>query len=167
MNTNEIFWTCWSIYMGAIFLLWVFKVKKTEDNSIYKLNCTKVGYINAVVHWCAANLGMPPKVKKLPNIEVKYYKHNKFFGLYYSSGTQICIYVNGHESLLLLTNTIIHEYQHFLDIRNLKDQKHYAKVLADIGYDKHPLEIAARNTADKYQNVCFDEMIKSGLISKC
>jgi tRNA U55 pseudouridine synthase TruB len=152
--------------MGIVALLWLYNSKFKDHNANYKLNCTKSKYIRAVVEWCAQNLGMPPKVRQLPNIEVKYYKHHKILGVYHTSGKQICIYVNGHENLLSLTNTIIHEYQHFLDIRNASDQKDYAKVLATIGYEKHPLEIAARKTADKYQEACFNEMIKTGLITK-
>lgn len=151
--------------MGIVALLWLFKVEKNKGNATYQLNCTKVGYIKEVINWCALHMGLPPKVKKLPNLEIKYYKHKKVLGIYNAYGKQICVYVNGHEDLLNLTNTLIHEYQHFLDIRNASDQKHYAKILEMIGYEKHPLEIAARKAADKYQKACFNDMVKKGLIS--
>jgi hypothetical protein len=46
----------------------------------------------------------------------------------------------------------------------MKDQKNYNKVLDEIGYDKHPLEIYARETADKHELNCFKAMAEKGLL---
>lgn len=152
--------------MGIVLLLYLFKVVIPEAKGAYQLNCSKANYIKEVINWCAINMGMPPKVKQLPNIIIRYYKHKKLLGVFNFHGKQISVYVNGHENLLKLTNTLIHEYQHFLDIRNTNDQKDYAKILENIGYEKHPFEIAARNAADKYEKSCINDMVQRGLISK-
>jgi len=174
--SDETFWTYWSIYMGTIFLIWIFKKdegdKGFSDKQIkncqsqFKLNTSKAAYIKAVVYWCVQNLGSPIGNKKIPGIVVRYVKQDKFLGLYCSAGKNIIIYVKAHENLLQLTNTVIHEYDHFLRIRNLKDQKNYNKVLDKIGYDRHPLELFARETAEKYELNCFKEMAEKGLLLK-
>ena len=174
--SDETFWTYWSIYMGTIFLIWIFKkdegdkefgdkqIKKCQSQ--FKLNTSKAAYIKAVVYWCVQNLGSPKGNKKIPGIVVRYVKQDKYLGLYCSASKDIIIYVKAHENLLQLTNTVIHEYDHFLRIRNLKDQKNYNKVLDEIGYDRHPLERFARETAEKYELNCFKAMVESGLLIK-
>ena len=182
MTKNDfIFLTCWSIYMGIIFILWIIKKdhdKKISDVKIvdvkkntsitgkYVLNTTKAGYVKAVVYWCVQNLGIPSGNKKIPGVLIKYVKHTKYLGTYCSANKIIQVYLPGHESLLQLTNTIIHEYDHFLRIRNNKDQMNYNKLLVEIGYDKHPLEIFARDTAKTYEVICFKAMEKEGLLIK-
>ena len=168
MTKNDIiFLTCWSIYMGIIFILWIVKVKlKTSCSSEYVLNTSKAGYVKAVVYWCVQNLGIPSGNKKSPGVLIKYVKHSKFLGSYCSANKIIKVYIPGHENLLQLTNTIIHEYDHFLRILNIKDQMNYNKLLDQIGYDKHPLEIYARDTAKTYELICFKAMEKQGLLIK-
>ena len=168
MTKNDIiFLMCWSIYMGIIFILWIVKVKlKTSCSSEYVLNTSKAGYVKAVVYWCVQNLGVPSGNKKSPGVLIKYVKHSKFLGSYCSTNKVIKVYIPGHENLLKLTNTIIHEYDHFLRIRNIKDQMNYNKLLDQIGYDKHPLEIYAKDTAKTYELICFKAMEKQRLMIK-
>lgn len=172
--SDETFWTYWSIYMGTIFLIWIFKKDKDDKSpsdkqykawrSQFLLKTNKTAYIRAVVYWCVQNLGVPKGNNKIPGIVVRYVKQDKFLGLYCSARKEIIIYIKAHEDLLQLTNTVIHEYDHFLRIRNVNDQKNYNKVLNEIGYDKHPLEIYARETADKHELSCFREMAERGLL---
>ncbi len=177
MSKNDlIFLICWSIYMGTILLIWIFKKDEGDKSpsdrqyrawrSQFLLKTNKTAYIRAIVCWCVQNLGSPKGNKKIPGIVVRYVKQEKFLGLYCSARKEIIIYLKAHEDLLQLTNTVIHEYDHFLRIRNMKDQKNYNKVLDEIGYDKHPLEKYARETADKYELNCFKEMVERGLLLK-
>lgn len=176
MSKNDIiFLTCWSIYMGTLFLIWIFKKDEnksstdtnyTNCNTGYHLKSSKVAYVKAVVYWCVQNLGVFSGNKKIPNVLIKYVKQEKLLGVYCPVNKVIIIYIHAHQNLLQLTNTVIHEYDHFMRIRNVKDQKHYTKLLNEIGYDQHPLEIYARQTADKYEIQCFKAMVEKGLISK-
>jgi hypothetical protein len=162
--------------MGIVFLICM--IKKGAETKIpndqqftkcraqYILNITNVAYVREVVHWCIQNIGIPNGNKKIPGVMISYVKQDKLLGIYCSAKKEICIYVHAHIDLLQLTNTVIHEYDHFLRIRNIKDQKNYNKVLNEIGYDKHPLEIYARETADKYEMNCFKEMAERGLLLK-
>ena len=182
MTKNDfIFLTCWSIYMGIIFILWIIKkddgkkigdvkivdVKKnTSITGKYVLNTSKAAYVKAVVYWCVQNFGIPSGNKKIPGVLIKYVKHTKYLGTYCSANKIIQVYLPGHENLLQLTNTILHEYDHFLKIKNSKDQMNYNKLLVEIGYDKHPLEISARVFSSTYELTCLKAMAEKGLITK-
>jgi hypothetical protein len=167
--------------MGIIFILWIIKkddgkkigdvkivdVKKnTSITGKYVLNTTKAGYVKAVVYWCVQNFGIPSGNKKIPGVLIKYVKHSKLLGCYCSANKIIQVYLPGHENLLQLTNTILHEYDHFLKIKNSKDQMNYNKLLVEIGYDKHPLEISARVFSSTYELTCLKAMADKGLITK-
>ena len=177
MTKNDfIFLTCWSIYMGIIIILWI--IKKDDDKKIgdvkintsitgkYVLNTSKAGYVKAVVYWCVQNFGIPSGNKKSPGVLIKYVKHTKYLGTYCSANKIIQVYLPGHENLIQLTNTVIHEYDHYLTIKNSKDQMNYNKLLVEIGYDNHPLEISGRVTAKTYELICFKAMEKQGLLIK-
>jgi hypothetical protein len=167
--------------MGIIFILWIIKkddgkkigdvkivdVKKnTSITGKYVLNTTKAGYVKAVVYWCVQNFGIPSGNKKIPGVLIKYVKHSKLLGCYCSANKIIQVYLPGHENLLQLTNTILHEYDHFRTIRNNKDQMNYNKLLVEIGYDKHPLEISARVFSSTYDLICLKAMAEKGLLVK-
>lgn len=177
MTKNDfIFLTCWSIYMGIIFILWIIKKdddKKNSDVKIntsnigqYVLNTSKAAYVKAVVYWCVQNFGIPSGNKKIPGVLIKYVKHSKLLGCYCSTNKIIQVYLPGHENLLQLTNTILHEYDHFLTLKNFKDQMNYNKLLVEIGYDKHPLEISARVFSSTYDLICLKAMAEKGLLVK-
>lgn len=166
----------WSIYMGIVFILWLFQKdekdnipddkKYTDWTCRYILNTSKAAYVKAVLHWCVKNLGVPSGNKKIPQVVISYVKQDKFLGLYCSARKEIIIYIHGHKDLLQLTNTIIHEYDHFLRIKTISDQKNYNSLLNEIGYDKHPLEIYARETAKKYQMICLKAMVENKTVIK-
>lgn len=169
MKDASIFWIVWSAYMGSICLFVLFKIfisykNKVKDENVH-LNCKKIVYAREVVRWCSENLGMPSKIKYLPQVEIKYYRHKKLLGNYNASQKKITLYLNSHDGIVSFTNTIIHEYQHFLDIKNSKEQKQYAKVLEDVGYQDHPLELSARKSADQYGSLCVKEMIRQGVLA--
>lgn len=41
------------------------------------------------------------------------------------------------------------------DMRTQKEVKHYSKILDQVGYDSHPMKVAARRFAKKYRDTCF------------
>ena len=129
-----------------------------------KLTVSKVEFVRQVVAWCAEHLGMPPKINRLPNITMRYYRHSKWSGLYSQYNKEITIYWDNHWDLLTLINTVIHEYQHFLDLRNSKDDQEYAKELAKVGYFDNLYEKRARKTASIWERQCYEAMVKKGII---
>jgi len=131
-----------------------------------KLSVSKIAFVREVVSWCAENLGLPPKVTRLPEVTIRYYKHRKWVGLYFQPSKHITIYWNGHSNLISIINTVIHEYQHFLDLRNNMDSQEYAKELARVGYYDNLYEKKARKTADNWERQCYEAMVKKGVIRK-
>ena len=129
-----------------------------------KLTFSKVEFDRQVEAMSADHLGMPPKINRLPNITMRYYRHSKWSGLYSQYNKEITIYWDNHWDLLTLINTVIHEYQHFLDLRNSKDDQEYAKELAKVGYFDNLYEKRARKTASIWERQCYEAMVKKGII---
>lgn len=140
-------------------------VKKSHKK--YQLNISKAAYVRTVLLWCAENLGiMPPRTKILPEIQVAYYPNKSMHGVYFSSSKTIRVYVNNHDSLDKLTDTIIHEYVHYLDLRNSNHQKSYNKFSNELGYENNPFEINARKIAKKNCRSCMQALVDKGVLTK-
>ena len=166
------------IYFTVIGILWLIAddEKPTQQTKQPKqflpflkqkqeLLITKVGYVRAVIQWCSQHLGLPERGVRIPEVSVSYYPHKKKHGNYVFSGKHIRVYVNNHASISQLTDTIIHEYVHFLEIRSQAQQKEYNKHLQQIGYFKNPYEISARDKAARHVNACLGDMQRMGYIS--
>ncbi|MEI8110414.1 MAG: hypothetical protein WCH59_05425 [Chitinophagia bacterium] len=127
-----------------------------------KLLISKAGYVREVVRWCTQYLGVPSRGCRFPEIIISYYPHKKLHGNYAYNCKRIQVYVNNHENLLQLTDTVIHEYIHFLEIRSHAHQKDYNKHMQQIGYHKNPYEISARTQAAQHVNACLFAMKQKG-----
>jgi hypothetical protein len=169
-----IFLICLAIYLFYIilnilfgFIDWIFGDSKTfRSNSKERLGVSKIEFLRQVVNWCAQNLGLPADSKRLPNITLRYYEHKRYGGVYFQGSKEIVLYWDSHSDLINRINTIIHEYQHFLDIRNKKHDKEYAKELNTVGYQKNIFEKRARKTASDWERNCYDAMVSKGIIIK-
>jgi hypothetical protein len=161
-----IFWT-YHLANGIYkFLCWITGSPASFQANAEHLAVSKIAFVREVVSWCAENLGMPPKITRLPQVTIRYYKHRKWVGLYFQPSKHITIYWNGHPNLISIINTVIHEYQHFLDLRNTKDDQEYAKEFARVGYYENLYEKRARKTADNWERQCYEAMVKKGVIRK-
>ena len=159
--------------LSFVFLISILSLKLEEKEintsnkfkwfKTYELNTSKAAYIREVLKWCAINMN-DKKVKTLPLLEISYHKHKKNAGVYYSHNKLIRINVNNHNNVLALTDTIIHEYQHHLDMPSQKHQKEYNELIATIGYWNNPYEIKARESAKKYRKICAEDMCSKGLL---
>lgn len=127
-----------------------------------KLLISKAGYVREVVRWCSKHLGEPARGSRFPEISISYYPHKKRHGNYAYHCRRIQIYVNNHDSLSQLTDTIIHEYIHFLEIRSRAHQKEYNKHTLEIGYHQNPYEVSARKQAAQHVNACLFAMKQKG-----
>ena len=161
------------IYFTLIIIGWFFSedneeptapisesAKPTAINN--KLLISKAGYVREVVRWCTQHLGVPARGSRFPEVSISYYPHKKRHGNYAFSCKRIQIYVNNHDSLSQLTDTIIHEYVHFLEIRSQAHQKEYNKHTQEIGYHKNPYEVSARTQAAQHVKACLLAMKQKG-----
>jgi hypothetical protein len=141
----------------AAFSLLMLFIESFEDNKIsrlklYDLPIQKTRFVQLVIDWCHDNIAFSNTQK--PIVSLKYYKHKKFAGLYYSRYHECIIYVNKHVSLQEVTNTIIHEYVHARQ-RSKTFDKMYHKYQIEIGYENNPFEVEARDVAKKHEKECL------------
>jgi len=126
----------------------------------YTLNTSKAAYVRAVGNWCYENLTKAKAKNNIlpPKIELSYYFHRTKHGQYISSKKTIKIYVNNHQSIEKLTDTIIHEFIHFLEIRSPQHEKEYNVYHRKVGYLNNPYEISAREKAEDNCARCIEQM---------
>lgn len=108
----------------------------------------KTTFCQLVLTWCHENLGNPNKSK--PTLTLKYYPHQKLSGVFIISRNECQIYIQNHQTLREITNTIIHEYVHSLQ-KNKTFVKMYEKQQREMGYDKNFFEVEARKISAKYE----------------
>lgn len=157
-------------------ILWFWKVawpdrkqKKSvlqggKKEGIPQLMLSKAAYVGELLSWCRQHLGVPASGSRAPILTIFYYPHQKRQEVYYSVGKSIRIYVNNHPSVAHLTDTILHEYIHFLEIRNNAHQKEYDQQIALVGYENNPYELTARRKAAAHVRACIGEMKSPGHI---
>ena len=75
-----------------------------------------------MIDWCKQNMEHPKYHKYYTIVEVLYYKNQKRNGAYLPSNLTIKIFVNNHQNLEELIETIIHEYTHYLQMPRKVDQ---------------------------------------------
>ena len=160
-----------------IYLVWILFSKEEISNEIQKyqvyttwfgknfhMNVNTKFYVKEVLKWCKTNLGIPSG-STLPKIILHDYKNRNTLGTYNAITNEIFLFLPAHNCLLELTNTIIHEYDHYLKVRGSKGSKRYHQILEKSGYYNHPLEITARATA-KLDRLCLEELTEKGLVVK-
>lgn len=165
------------VYFTTLAILWLFSGNESHDKPSappknsplpfqkQQLLISKAGYVRKVIGWCTQHLGTPARGPRIPELTISYYPHQKKHGNYVFSGKRIRIYVNNHTTISQLTDTIIHEYVHFLEIRSQVHQKEYDKHLQEIGYYKNPYEVSAREKAAHHVKDCLADMRRMGYIS--
>jgi hypothetical protein len=158
----DTFFIVYFLILGLL-ILWRALLHFFGENE-YTPAVNKAALIRATVRWCACNLGYPPGHRKLPGLEISYYKHKKFHGLFFSGNRKIRIYPNNHASAASLINTIIHEYIHYLEVTNVQNQQLYNQYTLQSGYEKNPFEISARKKADEFTPACIQDLVKEGML---
>lgn len=165
------------IYFLLLGILWLWKVdwpdrKQTQTgeqrgkkDGSPQLLVSKAAYVREVLRWCRQHLGEPAKGPRAPELVISYYPHQKRHGVYFSAGKTIRIYVNNHPGIAHLTDTILHEYIHFLEIRTHTHQKEYDQHTRVVGYNSNPYEVSARKKAAAHVKACLSDMQKKGLLN--
>jgi hypothetical protein len=150
--------SCLLVLLGLIG--WIFEKKTTP---ISQLAISKSSFIKLVLDWCHANIDH--KANRKPSIVVKYHLSKKALGIYHAANNEIVIYVNNHQTIEQLTNTIIHEYIHARQ-RNRLFTKMYDQYTRDLGYWENPYEKEARGEADRYQGKCTRHLLTNYYLIK-
>lgn len=171
-----VFERCLFLYFLLLGILWLWKVEwpdwkqkkagKQHDkkDAAPQLMVSKAAYVREVLSWCRQHLGEPAKGVRAPELMISYYPHQKRHGVYFSAGKTIRIYVNNHPGIAHLTDTILHEYVHFLEIRSNAHQKEYDQHTRQVGYDNNPFELSARRKAAAQVRACLSDMKSRGVV---
>jgi hypothetical protein len=127
-------------------------INRLSNFALSELPVKKTTYCKMVLDWCHENLGNSNKSK--PTLTLKYYPHQKLAGVFMISSNECQIYIQNHQTLRQITNTVIHEYVHSLQKSKTFD-KMYEKHQREIGYEMNPFEIEARHIAKKHERECL------------
>lgn len=103
--------------------------------------------------YCMEVLGVPRK-KGIPSFSI--IKTNKeYYGEYCPEQERIFVYYNNCGTIQKFVDTFIHEYTH-----HTQNLNKYDRLLSKYGYDEHPLEVEARDTAKRYRQHCLESYRK-------
>lgn len=112
----------------------------------------KTTFCQLVIDWCQENIAHSNTRK--PNVTLSYYPHKKWGGTYSTIGHECRIYVNNHQTIISIINTVIHEYVHARQKTKYFDAL-YEKYQREVGYENNPFEIEARKVAKKHKKECL------------
>ncbi len=149
------------LYFLTLFVIYVvMTIKESNANNynsakIQDLKISKKKLVENVLQWCEKNHSIPKKRGKL-SYKINYYNHSKVEGCYCSYNKCINIYLTPEKSIREVVDTLLHEYKHHIDMRTQKEVRLYSKQLNEFGYDSHPMEVVARQFAQKYRDTCFE-----------
>ena len=149
------------LYFFTLFVIYVvmtIKESKTNNQSsavIKDLRISKKKMVESVLQWCETNHSIPKKRGKL-SYKINYYNHTKLEGSYCGYTKTIAIYITPEKRIIDVVDTLLHEYQHHIEMRTQKEVRLYSKQLSEIGYDNHPMEITAREFARQHRDECFE-----------
>ena len=161
---GEYFWGFFLIIFGVLSSLPYFITKiiegKTTNQSITveDLTIPKKNFVELVLLYCHQNLGHH---QHRVNLQIYYYYNNKWGGLYNYRNRQITLYIPRSLTLENLTNNVIHEYVHYLQIVNPSDDLMYNKHTQTLGYWDNPYEVEARKLAEKHQKHCLEWILRN------
>jgi hypothetical protein len=149
------------LYFLTLFVIYV--VMTIKESNANKYNSTKIQdlkiskkkLVENVLQWCETNHCIPKYRGKL-SFKINYYNHTKVEGCYCGYTRTIILYLKNEKKVIDVIDTILHEYQHHIDMRTQKEVKLYFKQLNDFGYENHPMEIAARDFARQHRDTCFE-----------
>jgi hypothetical protein len=159
-------WCC----CASLWLFWVLsdslggKPNRVSTAKGQAVQVPKSVFVREVIRWCMQHQGLPKGSKTGPRLLLRYYRHRKVMGTYQQRSKTITLYWGSHVDLKEVVNTLIHEYQHFLDIRTNQEDKAYDKELKQIGYQQNSFEKKAREAANRWELACLQEMSSRGLL---
>jgi hypothetical protein len=148
------------LYFSTLFMIYVVMtirdslIKKNKSDKIRDLKISKKKMVENVLQWCELNHSVPKYRGKL-SYKINYYSHSKVEGSYCGYTKNITIYITPEKRIIDVVDTLLHEFQHHIDMRTQREVRLYSKQLSEFGYDKHPMEISARKFAKQHRDTCF------------
>ncbi len=128
--------------------------KKTLD-----FDFNKKKYTALTIKWCKENFGINERKRTKLKIEVtnrkRTIKRSMVYGNYCFYRNKMTIHTDACKTIFDLVSTVIHEYTHYLQSRNV--YKYYEKTHC---YFKNPCEKEARRNEEKYTKLCIREIKK-------
>lgn len=105
-----------------------------------------------IINWCVNELGMEPRLKRIPEVKLINKADTGLYGEYLSGAHKVFIYPDEQENLRRLVDTTIHEFTHscqkFISVRyQAASEKH--------GYNNNPFEVEARKIAKENRTACL------------
>lgn len=149
------------LYFLTLFVIYVvMTIKESNANNynsakIRDLKISKKKLVENVLQWCETNYCIPKNKGKL-SFKINYYNHSKLEGCYCGYTKNITVYITPEKRVIDVVDTLLHEYQHHIEMRTQKEVRLYSKQLSEIGYDNHPMEITAREFARQHRDECFE-----------
>jgi uncharacterized protein YjaZ len=149
------------LYFSTLFLIYVVMtirdslMNNNKSAKIRDLKMSKKKMVKNVLQWCETNHSIPKYRGKL-SYQVKYYSHSKVEGSYCGYNKEITIYITPEKRIIDVVDTLLHEYQHHIDMRTQREIRLYSKQLSEFGYDNHPMEVVAREFARQHRDECFE-----------
>lgn len=114
--------------------------------------------VDEIMQWCWGNVRIGKPRRIYPKVIIDNSTKGSVLGEYHYSSKTIVIYYNKHNTLKGLSETIIHEYVHHLQLRHNRDDAKYDKINLKVGYYDNPFEVEARLLARKFRNQCISDL---------
>lgn len=150
-------------YFSILFLIYLIMtireslMNKHKSAKIRDLKISKKKMVKNVLQWCEFKYTLSKNRGKL-SYSIKYYNHTKVEGSYCGYTKNITIYITPEKRIIDVVDTLLHEYQHHIEMRTQKEVRLYSKQLGEYGYDNHPMEITARKFAKQHRDECFETL---------
>lgn len=136
-----------------------------SNQKTYTINCDYNHLCKSITDWAIGNI---PPIKNGHRLSVKVstYEHKRTMAVFFPYQKEIKIYIKNHDTIQEIVDSLLHEVTHYKQyIRSPKNNiKEYQKLLGLYGYENHPHEIEAVNTAKKYSKDCLTYLNRIGLI---
>jgi hypothetical protein len=106
----------------------------------YKRKVTYTKFVNKVMCY-TGELFHQNNIKYYPQVEIRYYKHNKWGGLHFPDGKFI-IYTKSHQDVTQLVSITLHEIGHHFQMKtDPKEFNRYNEFSKKFGYKNNPSEV--------------------------
>ncbi|MFN5183507.1 MAG: hypothetical protein ACK5D5_10860 [Bacteroidota bacterium] len=129
----------------------------------YVINCNKKKLIEETIFWCMHNM-QKDKNRKPPFFRINYYSSKKYAGHYHVGFSLISIYVSKNSTPHFIVSTVIHEFQHYIDLHSRIECENYDRKNIELGYQNNPYEKRARDAESKYTDLCMDYLCERKLL---
>lgn len=123
-------------------------------------NPTKIRKIERVFDWCIRHYGKSKYFKTYPVLVISYSKASKFHGEFATDDSslddidaELVMYLHNLRSVRQIVQTLIHEYQHYL-----QSPIWLSRYYNTTSYSKNPYEIEAEREAKLKYKQCIKDL---------